>query len=59
MMLLSSKALNLILIFNFSSQRPHLNYILLSIVYSFEFQSNISANLHQFTNKASSHIVIF
>ena len=31
--------------FYFSSQRPHLNIILLSIVYSFEFQSNISANL--------------
>ena len=31
--------------FYFSSQRPHLNIILLSIVYSFEFQSNISDNL--------------
>ena len=28
-------AQNLIIIFNFSSQRPHLNYILLSNVYSF------------------------
>ena len=31
------QARNLILIFNFSSQRPHLNYILLSKVYSVEF----------------------
>ena len=28
-------ARNLIIIFNFSSQRPHLNYIFLSNVYSF------------------------
>ena len=28
-------AQNLIIIFNFSSQRPHLNYIFLSNVYSF------------------------
>ena len=27
---------NLIIIFNFSSQRPHLNYIFLSYVYSFD-----------------------
>ena len=33
----SAKAWNLVLIFNFSSQRPHLNYILLSDVCSFEF----------------------
>ena len=32
-----AKARNLISIFNFSSQTPHLNYILLSNVYSFEF----------------------
>ena len=31
------QARNLISIFNFSSQRPHLNYILLSKVYSLEF----------------------
>ena len=29
-------AWNLIIIFNFSSQRPHLNYIFLSNVYSFD-----------------------
>ena len=29
-------ARNLIIIFNFSSQRPHLNYIFLSNVYSFD-----------------------
>ena len=29
-------ALNLIIIFNFSSQRPYLNYIFLSNVYSFD-----------------------
>ena len=29
-------AQNLIIIFNFSSQRPHLNYIFLSYVYSFD-----------------------
>ena len=33
----SAKARNLILVFNFSGQRPHLNYILLSKVYSLEF----------------------
>ena len=32
------QARNLILIFNYSSQRPHLNYILLSKVYSFELK---------------------
>ena len=42
---------NLIIIFNFSSQRPHLNYIFLSNVYSFD-------NLLIFTNKASSHVPI-
>ena len=29
-------AQNLIIIFNFSNQRPHLNYIFLSYVYSFD-----------------------
>ena len=29
-------ARNLIIIFNFSSQRPHLNYIFLSNVYDFD-----------------------
>ena len=33
----SAKTRNFIFIFHFSSQRPHLNYILLSNVYSFEF----------------------
>ena len=33
----SAKARSLILIFSFISQRPHLNYILLSNIYSFEF----------------------
>ena len=33
----SAKAQNLILIFDFRSQRPHLNYILLSNIYSFNF----------------------
>ena len=55
-------ARNLIIIFNLSSQRPHLNYIFLSNVYSllqWNFPRNISANLLLFTNKASSHVVIF
>ena len=37
MPLVGEKARNLILIFNSSGQRPHLNYILISNVYSFEF----------------------
>ena len=56
-------ARNLIIVYNFSSQRPHLNYLFLSNVYSFDtfefsMKHNISTNLLIFTNKASSHIVI-
>ena len=54
-------AQNLIIIFNLSSQRPHLNYIFLSNVYSliqWNFPWNISPNLLIFTKKASSHVVI-
>ena len=47
-------ARNLIIIFHFSSQRPHLNYIFLSNVYSFD----TSANLLIFTNKAPTYVVI-
>ena len=54
-----AKARNLILIFNSSSQRSHLNYILLSNVYSFEFPENISVNLHQFTNKDNKASLLF
>ena len=56
-------ARNLIIIFNFSGQRPHLNYISLSNVYYFDtmefsMKHKQSANFLIFTNKASSHVVI-
>ena len=56
-------ARNVIIIFNFSSQRPHLNYSFFSNVYSFDtmefsMKHKISANLLIFTNKASSYVVI-
>ena len=47
--------------FNFSSQRPHLNRIFLSNVYSFntmEFAMKHSTNSPIFTNKASIRVVI-
>ena len=47
-------ARNLVIIFNFSSQRPYLNYIFLSNFYSFDTMEF----LFIFTNKASSHVVI-
>ena len=50
-------ARNLIIIFNFSSQRSHLNYIFLFFD-TMDFPRNRSANLLIFTNKASSHVVI-
>ena len=46
----------LIIIFNFSSQRPHLNYTFI-VLLQWNFPRNISANLLIFTNKASSHVV--
>ena len=55
------KARNLIFIINFSSQKPPLiyNYFLTFIVLiQWNFQWNISANLLQFTKKASSYVVI-
>ena len=57
----SATARNLISIFNFSSQRPQLNYTLLLtfiVLIQRNFPYNISANLFQFTNKASSHVAI-
>ena len=57
----SATARNLIFIFNFSSQRPQLNYTLLLtfiVLIQRNFPYNISANLFQFTNKASSHVAI-
>ena len=54
-------ARNLIIIFNFRSQRPHLNYIFLSsfiALIQWNFPRNISDKLLIFTNKASSHVVI-
>ena len=57
----SATARNLIFIFNFSSQRPQLNYTLLLtfiVLIQRNFPYNISANLFQFTNEASSHVAI-
>ena len=51
-------ARNLIIIFNFSSQRPHLIKLYFSVLLQWNFPRNISANLLIFTNKASSHVVI-
>ena len=52
-------AQNLIIIFNFSNERPHSNYNFLSNVYSFHTINGIfHANLLIFTNKASGHVVI-
>ena len=57
-------ARNLIIVYNFSSQRPRLKNLFLYNVYSFDtelnFPWNTSTNLLIFTNKlkASSHVVI-
>ena len=51
-------ARNLIIIFNFSSQRPHLIKLYFSVLLQWNFPRNISANLLIFTNKVSSHVVI-
>ena len=55
-------AQNLIIIFNFSSQRPYLNYIFLSnfiVLIQWNFPWNISANVLIFTNKASTMLLLF
>ena len=60
---------NLIIIFNFSSRRPHLNYIFLSNVYSlFQLQALLSTNkyiyifffsfMYVITYKANKGIVV-